>query len=63
MAKRVVKLSLINIDSSAVSQTAILEYNKDNNTRIKGRLCKYLNNIVEADHRFLKVRCASDGLW
>ena len=54
MVKRNGKPSLINIDSSAASKAAIIQYNKENNTRIKVRQCKYLNNIVESDHRFVK---------
>jgi len=30
--------------------------NIDENKRIKIRQCKYLNNIVEQDHRFIKRR-------
>lgn len=29
-------------------------YNKESNTRIKLRQCKYLNNVVEKSHRFVK---------
>ncbi len=47
------KPSLINIDKSAANKAGINKYTKENNTRIKIRQCKYLNNIVEQDHRFL----------
>ena len=30
------------------------KYNQDNNRRIKIRQCKYLNNIIEQDHRRVK---------
>lgn len=46
--------SLVNIDKSGTNKAAINTYNEDNNTRIKIRQCKYLNNIVEQDHRFVK---------
>jgi transposase-like protein len=54
MVKRNGKPSLINIDGSAANKTAIIQYNKENNTRIKNRQCKYLNNVIESDHRFVK---------
>ena len=50
------KPSLINIDKSAANTAAIKQYNSDENKRIKIRQCKYLNNIVEQDHRFIKRR-------
>ena len=48
------KPGLINIDKSGANNAGIAAYNKENNTRIKIRQCKYLNNIVEQDHRFIK---------
>ncbi len=36
------------------TKQAINTYNEDNNTRIEIRQCKYSNNIVEQDHRFVK---------
>jgi putative transposase len=50
------KPSLINIDKSGANTAAIQQYNVDENKRIKIRQCKYLNNIVEQDHRFIKRR-------
>lgn len=50
------KPSLINIDKSGANTAAIKQYNCDENKRIKIRQCKYLNNIVEQDHRFIKRR-------
>ena len=38
------------------SQAAIQQYITDENKRVKIRKCKYLNNIVEQDHRFIKRR-------
>ncbi len=52
--KNNVKPSLINIDKSGANKAGIEDYNKENNTRIEIRQCKYLNNIVEQDHRFIK---------
>jgi len=46
--------SLINIDKSGSNQAAIKAYNRETNSRIQIRQCKYLNNIVEQDHRFVK---------
>ena len=48
------KPGLINIDKSGANTAAIKQYNQDNNKRIKIRQCKYLNNIVEQDHRKVK---------
>jgi putative transposase len=48
------KPSLINIDKSGANTAGIKQYNSEENKRIKIRQCKYLNNIVEQDHRFIK---------
>ena len=40
----------------AVDKQGIRIVNKRSSTRIKWRQCKYLNNIVEQDHRFIKWR-------
>ena len=48
------KPGLINIDKSGANTAAIKQYNQDNNKRIKIRQCKYLNNIIEQDHRRVK---------
>src|SRR5215218_4074189 len=47
---------VINIDKSGANKEAIKTYNKRKFTKIKVRQCKYLNNRVEADHRFIKWR-------
>jgi len=47
---------LINIDKSGSNKEAIRVYNKRKLTKIKFRQCKYLNNIIEQDHRFIKWR-------
>ena len=52
---------LINIDKSGSNKEAIRVFNKRNFTKIKYRQCKYLNNIIEQDHRFIKWRI-SNGL-
>ena len=50
------KPSKINIDKSVANKAGIKSYNKENRKRIKIRQCKYLNNIVEQDHRFIKKK-------
>ena len=52
---------LINIDKSGSNKQAIRVYNKRKLTKIKFRQCKYLNTIIEQDHRFIKWRI-SNGL-
>ena len=47
---------LINIDKSGSNNSAIKLYNRRSFTNIEIRQCKYLNNIVEQDHRFIKWR-------
>jgi transposase-like protein len=50
------KPGLINIDKSGANKAAIKTYNEDHDRRIKIRQCKYLNNIIEQDHRCVKRR-------
>ncbi|WP_394364353.1 IS6 family transposase [Flavobacterium aquidurense] len=50
------KPRVINIDKSGSNTAAIKVYNKRSFSKIKIRQCKYLNNIVEQDHRFIKWR-------
>ncbi|CAD0007149.1 IS6 family transposase [Flavobacterium salmonis] len=47
---------VINIDKSGSNTAAIKVYNKLSFSKIKIWQCKYLNNIVEQDHRFIKWR-------
>jgi putative transposase len=47
---------VINIDKSGSNTAAIKVYNRRSFSKIKIRQCKYLNNIVEQDHRFIKWR-------
>ena len=44
----------ITIDGSAASEAAIKRYNEEHGTAIEIRKVKYLNNIVEQDHRGVK---------
>jgi putative transposase len=44
----------ITIDQSGANTAAIKQYNKTHKTAIVIRHCKYLNNIVEQDHRGVK---------
>ena len=44
----------ITIDGSAANKAAIESYNEDHGTTIAIRQIKYLNNIVEQDHRAVK---------
>lgn len=48
--------TVINIHKSGSTTSAIRVYNKGSFSNIKIRQCKYLNNIVEQDHRFIKWR-------
>jgi len=50
------KPDIINIDKSGANKQAIRTYNKRTLSKIKIRQCKYLNNSIEADHRFVKWR-------
>ncbi len=54
MINRNGKPGLINIDKSGANHAAINDYNQENNTRITIRQSKYLNNVIEQDHRFIK---------
>jgi putative transposase len=44
----------ITIDKSAANNAAIEDYNAEQETSIRIRQVKYLNNIVEQDHRAVK---------
>src|SRR6266498_1873281 len=44
----------ITIDGSAANEAAIKTYNEEHGTAIEIRKIKYLNNIVEQDHRAVK---------
>lgn len=46
----------INIDKSGANTAGIEAINKETNSSIEIRQCKYLNNIVEQDHRRIKRR-------
>ncbi len=47
---------IINNDKSGANKQGIRTFNKRELTRIQWRQCKYLNNIVEQDYRFVKWR-------
>jgi putative transposase len=47
---------VINIDKSGANKEAIRTYNNRCLKKIRIRQCKYLNNRIEADHRFVKWR-------
>ena len=51
--------SLINIDKSGANTAGIEDYNEYHASDIEIRQCKYLNNIVEQDHRNIKRRIKS----
>jgi putative transposase len=52
----------ITIDGSAANEAAIKSYNEGHGTAITLRKIKYLNNIVEQDHRAVKrVTCPMLG--
>ena len=50
------KPRVINIDKSGANKEGIKTFNKRNFENMKWRHCKYLNNIVEQDHRNVKRR-------
>jgi putative transposase len=47
---------IINIYKSGANKQGIRVYNRRELSRIKWQQCKYLNDIVEQDHRFIKWR-------
>ena len=47
---------VVNIDKSGANKGAIRTYNNRSLKKIRIRQCKYLNNRVEGDHRFIKWR-------
>ncbi len=48
------KPRVINIDKSGAIKEGVKTFNKRNFENMKWRHCKYLNNIVEQDHRNVK---------
>ena len=48
------KPSLANIDKNGANHSGIQLFNKAHGRLIKIRQCKYLNNIIEQDHRLIK---------
>jgi putative transposase len=51
--------SKINIDKSGANTAAIEAYNAESSRSIELRQCKYLNNIVEQDHRPVKQKMSA----
>jgi transposase-like protein len=51
----------VNLDGNAASHRALRLLSNENSNwkRVVVRCCRYLNNIVEQDHRAIKRRCAS----
>ena len=49
---------VINIDKSGANKEGVKTFNKRNFKNLKWRQCKYLNNVVEQDHRNVKRRIA-----
>ena len=51
----------VNLDGNAATRIALRELRNENPRwrRVLIRTCRYLNNIVEQDHRAIKRRCAS----
>jgi putative transposase len=49
----------INIDKSGSNKAAIDAYNVSMGSSVEARQCKYLNNIVEQDHRRVKQKMRS----
>jgi putative transposase len=45
---------IVNIDKSGANNAGIEDYNRKHRTKVVIRQCKYLNNIVEQDHRAVK---------
>ena len=45
---------IVNIDKSGANNAGIKDYNRKHGTKVVIRQCKYLNNIVEQDHRAVK---------
>jgi putative transposase len=45
---------IANIDKSGANKAGIEDFNRENGTDVMIRQCKFLNNIVEQDHRAVK---------
>ena len=56
-------LRKVNIDRSGANAAGIAAHSAEANATIAARQCRYLNNIVEQDHRFLKQRMRSFVHW
>ncbi|MBV1882979.1 MAG: DDE-type integrase/transposase/recombinase [Pseudomonadales bacterium] len=45
---------MVNIHKSGANKAGIDDFNREYNCRIEIRQFKYLNNVIEQDHRFVK---------
>src|SRR5450631_4817126 len=52
---------IVNIDKSGANNAGLKDYNRKHRTKVVIRQCKYLNNIVEQDHRAVKAHHAPDS--
>ena len=53
----------VTIDKSGANAAAIAAYNAEAGTAVEVRQRKYLNNIVEQDHRFVKQKMRASLGW
>jgi transposase-like protein len=51
---------VITIDRSGANIAAIKDYNEEHDAEVEIRQVKYLNNVVEQDHRAIKRQVRSD---
>ena len=47
----------INIDKSKANEASLMALTEPDSFQFKIRQCRYKNNIIEQDHRFIKKRC------
>lgn len=50
-------IKTVNIDKSGANKAALTSLIEPHSYNFKIRQCKYKNNIIEQDHRFIKKRC------
>ena len=46
----------VTIDRGGANAAALVAYNAESSQPIEARQCRYLNNVVEQDHRFVKQK-------
>lgn len=54
---RNLEVTTVNIDKSGANKAALMDLISLYGFNFKIRQCKYKNNIIEQDHRFIKKRC------